>query len=173
MLFDHPGESLCFRNLTRSGAVVVSAMRTAPAGAAATMSCFVNAFGEERGRPCYVVFLQIVHTLALYGRRRMRVGAANWPTLTHDELAFARCVDSCSEGDGAATEAHVAWLVRPPGACAFTEYAGTLATVIDGPMLRETEGGGALARCAPRPSMPRATVRRAMPVAISVEPTGR
>ena len=98
--------SLC--KLTDPGRIVVSAMRRAPSGAAATMSCFVDAFGEKRGRPCFVVFLQIVHALTLYGRRRMRVGTEIWQTLTHDEVAFLRCIDAGMRGDAAAFKAHVA-----------------------------------------------------------------
>ncbi|MEM9681811.1 MAG: hypothetical protein AAF942_00980 [Pseudomonadota bacterium] len=136
MLLDFPG-GLCVRNLTGSGAVIVSAMRTAPAGSAATMTCFVEALGEEKGRPCYVVFLQIVHTLALYGRRRMRVGAENWPLLTHDEVAFARCVDGCFSGDEGELDARIAWLVRPPGMTDLAGYVATLSSLMGEPMLRQ------------------------------------
>ena len=166
MLLEFPG-NLCVRNLTRSGAVVVSAMRTAPAGAAATMTCFVDAFGEERGRPCYVVFLQIVHTLALYGRRRMRVGATSWPVLTHDEIAFARCVDACCVGDERALEAHAAWLVRSQGAGDFAAYVATLASVIGEPMLRDIGRPRKGAHGAPGPER-----GHTPPVVVRVEPVG-
>ena len=171
MLLDLPG-GLCVRNLTRSGAVIVSAMRTAPAGAAATMTCFVNALGEEKGRPCYVVFLQIVHTLALYGRRRMRVGAENWPLLTHDEVAFARCVDGCFNGYDGELDARIAWLVRPPGMTDLAGYVATLSALMGEPMLREpgravTRNGGTAAsrngrRCAPAP-LPKSAISGSAP----------
>jgi hypothetical protein len=105
-------------------------MRRAPSGAAATMSCFVDAFGEKRGRPCFVVFLQIVHALTLYGRRRMRVGTEIWPTLTHDEVAFLRCIDAGMRGDETVFRAHVAWLVRQHGAGQFGGYIRTLASLM-------------------------------------------
>jgi len=124
-----------FSNLTEPGRIVVSAMRSAPSGAAATLSCFIDSFGERRGRPCFVVFLQIVHALALFGRRRMRVGRVGWPVLTHDEVAFLRCVDAAVRGEGAAFEAHLVWLVRRPGVGAFAGYIRTLAGLLPEPPL--------------------------------------
>ncbi len=114
--------------------MVVEAMRHAPAGAAATLACFVDVRGEPQGRPCFVVFLQIVHGLALYGRRRMRVGSARWPILTHDEVAFLRCVEAGLRDDEAALAAHVAWLVRSYGSRDFTAYVRTLASLIREPL---------------------------------------
>jgi hypothetical protein len=128
-----------FSNLTESGRIVVSSMRSAPSGAAATMSCFIDAFGERRGRPCFVVFLQIVHALALFGRRRMRVGCVGWPILTHDEVAFLRCVDAAVRGDDTAFEAHLAWLVRRRGVGELAGYMRTL-----GGLLPEPPLGGAV-----------------------------
>jgi hypothetical protein len=116
--------------------MLVEAMRHAPAGAAATLACFVDLRGERYGRPCFIVFLQIVHGLALYGRRRMRVGAACWPVLTHDEVAFLRCIDAGMRNDEAALTAHVAWLVRSYGAHEFAAYVRTLASLIREPMFR-------------------------------------
>lgn len=131
-----------FSNLTEPGRIVVSAMRSAPSGAAVTMACFVDAFGERRGRPCFVVFLQIVHALALFGRRRMRVGSVGWPILTHDEVAFLRCVDAAVRGEEAALEAHLAWLVRRHGVRDFTGYVRTLAGLLAEPLLGEAEAAG-------------------------------
>jgi hypothetical protein len=131
-----------FSNLTEPGRIVVSAMRSAPSGAAVTMACFVDAFGERRGRPCFVVFLQIVHALALFGRRRMRVGSVGWPILTHDELAFLRCVDAAVRGDEAALEAHLAWLVRRHGVREFANYIRTLAGLTAEPLLGEPASTG-------------------------------
>jgi hypothetical protein len=129
-------------------------MRSAPAGAAATMSCFVEAFGERRGRPCFVVFLQIVHALALFGRRRMRVGSVGWPILTHDEVAFLRCVDAATRGDEAAFAMHIAWLVRRRGADEFAGYMRTLAGLVAEPLI----GSAAAAETAGRRK--RAVIRR-------------
>lgn len=124
-----------FSNLTEPGRVIVSAMRAAPSGAAVTMACFIDAFGERRGRPCFVVFLQIVHALALFGRRRMRVGSVGWPVLTHDELAFIRCVDAAVRGEEAALDAHLAWLVRRHGVGEFAGYMRTLAGLLPARLL--------------------------------------
>lgn len=118
-------------------------MRHAPAGAAATLACFVDARGEPDGRPCFVVFLQIVHGLALYGRRRMRVGAEQWPVLTHDEVAFLRCIDAGLRNEAAVLAARVAWLVRGHSAREFTAYIRTLASLIREPMFRDTLAAGA------------------------------
>ena len=118
-------------------------MRHAPAGAAATLACFADARGEPDGRPCFVVFLQIVHGLALYGRRRMRVGAEQWPVLTHDEVAFLRCIDAGLRDEDAVLAARVAWLVRGHGARDFTAYIRTLASLIREPMFGDTLAAGA------------------------------
>jgi len=150
-----------FSNLTEPGRIIVSAMRAAPSGAAVTMACFVDAFGERRGRPCFVVFLQIVHALALYGRRRMRVGSVGWPILTHDELAFVRCVDAAVRGQEAALEAHLAWLVRRHGVREFAGYIRTLAGLTAEPLLggaasagpgRRRPGVGAVVRRTKKPT---------------------
>lgn len=114
--------------------MLVEAMRSAPSGAAATLACFVDVRGEPQGRPCFVVFLQIVHGLALFGWRRMRVGAVRWPILTHDEVAFLRCVDAARRDDEAALAAHIAWLVRNHGARDVTAYIRTLASLIREPV---------------------------------------
>jgi hypothetical protein len=119
--------SLC--GLTRSGRMMLEAIRHAPAGAAATLACFVDVCGEQRGRPCFVVFLQIIHSLALYGRRRMRVGGAKWPILTHDEVALLRCVDAAIQ-DEAALAVHVEWVVRRHGARELTAYLRTFASLM-------------------------------------------
>jgi hypothetical protein len=137
MHFTETEAAYSFSSLTAPGRIVVTAMRSAPAGAATTMSCFVDSFGERRGRPCFVVFLQIVHALALFGRRRMRVGSVGWPVLTHDEVAFVRCVDAVVRGDEPAFGMHLAWLVRRPGAGEFAGYMRTLAGLVDGPLLGE------------------------------------
>jgi hypothetical protein len=126
--------------LTPSGRVLLAAMRCARAGAAATLACFVDACGEARGRPCSVVFLQIVHGLALYGRRRMRVGSDKWPILTHDEVALLRCVDAGMRGGEAALAAHVAWLVRSYGTAEFAAYIRTLASLMPEAIFRDAEG---------------------------------
>jgi hypothetical protein len=126
--------------LTPSGRVLLAAMRRARAGAAATLACFVDACGEARGRPCFVVFLQIVHGLALYGRRRMRVGSDKWPILTHDEVALLRCVDAGMRGGEAALAAHVAWLVRGYGTGEFAAYIRTLASLMPETMFQDAEG---------------------------------
>jgi hypothetical protein len=146
-----------FSSLTEPGRIVVSAMRSAPSGAAATMSCFIDAFGERRGRPCFVVFLQIVHALALFGRRRMRVGSVGWPILTHDEVAFIRCVDAAVRGGDTAFEAHLAWLVRRRGAGEFAGYIRTLAGLLPEPPL----GGAALVGRESLPAGAAAVVRTA------------
>jgi hypothetical protein len=123
--------------------MLVEAMRHAPAGAAATLACFVDVRGEPQGRPCFVVFLQIVHGLALYGRRRMRVGSERWPILTHDEVAFLRCVEAALRNDEAALAAHVTWLVRGFGARDFTAYVRTLASLIREPVFGDMAAAGA------------------------------
>ena len=135
MYFSETDNSYSFAGLTESGRTVVTAMRSAPSGAAATMSCFIDAFGEARGRPCFVVFLQVVHSLALYGRRRMRVGKETWPILTHDEVAFVRCVDAYIRGDEQAFAALVIWLVQQPGARELEGYMQTLAQLMPEPLL--------------------------------------
>lgn len=132
MQFTKPEDCHSFSKLTEPGRIVVSAMRAAPSGAAATKSCFVDAFGERRGRPCFVVFLQIVHALALFGRRRMKVGSPGWPLLTHDEVAFLRCVDAAVRGDEAARDAHLIWLVRRHGAKEFGGYIRAFADLVPG-----------------------------------------
>jgi hypothetical protein len=159
--------------LTEAGRIVVSAMRKAPSGAAATMSCFVDALGEKRGRPCFVVFLQIVHSLALFGRRRMRVGKPNWPILTHDEVAFLRCVDAEIRGDGPAFDALVTWLVKQPGAGELGGYMETLAQLMPEPMLQAppaiARGGRFDTATTVRPAAKRPALRRpapAFPVAV-------
>lgn len=131
-----------FSLLTEPGRIVVSAMRSAPSGAAAALSYFVDAFGEKRGQPCFVVFLQIVHSLALFGRRRMRVGTAGWPILTHDEVAFVRCVDAAFRDEETAFDAHVAWLVRLHGAREFGGYVRTLASLMPETLLSMTFADG-------------------------------
>jgi hypothetical protein len=135
MHFTETEDSHSFSKLTESGRIVVSAMRAAPSGAATTMACFVDAFGERRGRPCFVVFLQIVHALALFGRRRMKVGSPGWPILTHDEVAFLQCIDAAVRGDETARDAHLAWLVRRHGAEEFGGYVRTLAGLMTEPLL--------------------------------------
>ena len=64
----------------------------------------------------------------------MRVGAVRWPILTHDEVAFLRCVDAARRDDEAALAAHIAWLVRNHGACDVTAYIRTLASLIREPV---------------------------------------
>jgi hypothetical protein len=135
MQFSETDDIFALSKLTESGRILVTAMRKAPSGAAATMSCFVDAFGEKRGRPCFVVFLQIVHTLALYGRRRMRVGKIAWPILTHDEVDFLRCVDAKVRGDTEAFDALVTWLVRRQGVREMGGYMETLAQLMPEPVL--------------------------------------
>lgn len=135
MQFSEMDDSYSFAGLTESGRTVVTAMRRAPSGAAATMSCFLDAFGEARGRPCFVVFLQVVHSLALFGRRRMRVGKETWPILTHDEVAFVRCVDAYIREDTEAFDALVTWLVRQHGTAELAGYIQTLAQLMPEPLL--------------------------------------
>ncbi len=80
-------------------------------------------------------FVQVVHSLALYGRRRMRVGKETWPILTQDEVAFVRCVDAHIRGDEQAFAALVTWLVQQPGACELEGYMQTLAQLMPEPLL--------------------------------------
>jgi hypothetical protein len=173
MCFSETDDSYSMSNLTDAGRVVVTAMRKAPSGAAATMACFVDAFGEKRGRPCFVVFLQIVHSLALFGRRRMRVGKVSWPILTHDEVAFVRCIDAEFRGDRQAFDALVTWLVRQRGAAELGGYMETLAQLMPEPMLQAApeiaRGGRFGAGTAARPAAKRPARRRpapAFPVAV-------
>jgi hypothetical protein len=173
MHFSETEDNFALSKLTESGRILVTAMRKAPSGAAATMSCFVDAFGEGRGRPCFVVFLQIVHTLALYGRRRMRVGKVTWPILTHDEVAFLRCIDAEIRGDTEASNALVNWLVRWQGARDLVGYKETLARLMPEPVL-DTEpaiarGGRLEIGESPRLAAKRPALRRpapAFPVAV-------
>lgn len=173
MHFLETDDSFALSKLTESGRILVTAMRKAPSGAAATMSCFIDAFGEKRGRPCFVVFLQIVHALALYGRRRMRVGQTSWPILTHDEVAFLRCVDAEIRGDTEAFDALVTWLVRRHGAGELGGYMDTLAHLMPEPMLGEepaiARGGQFEIGKSPRSAAKRPAPRRpapAFPVAV-------
>lgn len=138
MQFSHTEERCSLRGLTPSGRMLVEAMRHAPAGAAATLACFVDACGEKQARPCFVVFLQVVHSLALYGRRRMRVGTAAWPILTPDEVALLKCVDAAINADDAGLQVHVEWVVRRHGAGEFAAYLRTLATLLSEPMFGDT-----------------------------------
>ena len=134
MPFPHIEEHCSLRTLTRSGRMVLEAMRHAPSGAAATLACFVDDSGERQNRACFVVFLQIVHSLALYGRRRMRVGTAGWPIITADEVALLKCVDAAIRADNRGLRAHVEWIVRRQGAEELAGYLGTLASLLPEPM---------------------------------------
>lgn len=134
MQFSHTEERCSLRGLTPSGRMLLEAMRHAPAGAAATLACFVDVCGEKQARPCFVVFLQIVHSLALYGRRRMRVGTAAWPILTPDEVALLKCVDAAINADDEGLQVHVEWVVRRHGAGEFAAYLKALATLLPEPM---------------------------------------
>ena len=167
MYFSETDDGYSMSNLTEAGRIVVSAMRKAPSGAAVTLSCFVDAFGETRGRPCFVVFLQIVHSLALFGRRRMRVGKQNWPILTHDEVAFVRCIDAEIRGDRHAFDALVTWLVKQRGARELGGYMETLAQLMPEPMLQGTpaiaRGGRIDAGTTARPAAKRPALRRPVP----------
>jgi len=142
MQFRGSEDSHAFGTLTEPGRVVVSAMRHAPSGTAATLSCFADTFGEKGGRACFVVFLQILHAFALHGRRRVRVGTVGWPILTHDEVAFLQCVDAAVRGHEAACDAHSAWLVRSCGAREFAGYVRTLACLMPEPLYREPPAAG-------------------------------
>jgi len=173
MHFSETDDSYSMSKLTEAGRIVVTAMRRAPSGAAATLSCFVDAFGEKRGMPCFVVFLQIVHSLALFGRRRMRVGKQTWPILTHDEVAFVRCIDAEVRGDRQAFDALVTWLVRQRGAGEMGGYMETLAQLMPEPMLQSApaiargapfEIGGTARSAAKRPALRRPAP--AFPVAV-------
>lgn len=134
MPFPHIEEHCSLRTLTRSGRMLLEAVRHAPSGAAATLACFVDVCGEKQGRPCFVVFLQIVHGLALYGRRRMRVGTAGWPIMTADEVALLKCVDAAVVADGDGLQVHVEWVVRRQGAREFAGYIETLASLLPQPV---------------------------------------
>ncbi|MPY75822.1 MAG: hypothetical protein GEU87_16355 [Alphaproteobacteria bacterium] len=134
MQFSHTEECRSLSGLTPSGRMLLEAMRHAPSGAAATLACFVEVCGDKEARPCFIVFLQIVHSLALYGRRRMRVGTAAWPILTPDEVALLKCVDAAINADDAGLQVHVEWVVRRHGAREFAAYLRTLATLLPEPM---------------------------------------
>lgn len=150
--------------LTQSGRVLIEAMRHARCGAAATLACFDGLACETRSRACFVVFLQIVHSLALHGRRRMRVGTVGLPLLTPDEVALLRCVEAAACEDRAALAAHVEWVVRRRGADEFTGYLTALASLLPedvfrrspGPALTLVGGGGAERpmHAAPAPAYP-------------------
>jgi hypothetical protein len=134
MPFPYIEEHCSLRTLTRSGRMLLEAMRHAPSGAAATLACFVDVSGEKQSRACFVVFLQIVHSLALYGRRRMRVGTAGWPVMTADEVALLQCVDAAIHADDEGLRVHVEWVVRRQGAEEFAGYLRTLASLLPEPM---------------------------------------
>lgn len=65
----------------------------------------------------------------------MRVGTEIWPILTHDEMAFVRCVDAHIRGDEQAFAALVTWLVQQPGARELEGYMQTLAQLMPEPLL--------------------------------------
>lgn len=134
MPFPYIEEHCSLRTLTRSGRMLLEAMRHAPSGAAATLACFVDVCGEKQSRACFVVFLQIVHSLALYGRRRMRVGTAGWPIMTADEVALLKCVDAAINSDDEGLRVHVEWVVRRQGAGEFSGYLKTLASLLPEPI---------------------------------------
>jgi hypothetical protein len=134
MPFPYIEEHCSLRTLTRSGRMLLEAMRHAPSGAAATLACFVDDSSEKQSRACFVVFLQIVHNLALYGRRRMRVGTAGWPIMTADEVALLKCVDAAIKADHEGLRVHVEWVVRREGATEFAGYLRTLASLLPEPV---------------------------------------
>lgn len=134
MPFPYIEEHCSLRTLTRSGRMLLEAMRHAPSGAAATLACFVDVSGERQSRACFVVFLQIVHSLALYGRRRMRVGTAGWPIMTADEVALLKCVDAAIHADDEGLRVHVEWVVRRQGAEELAGYLRTLASLLPEPV---------------------------------------
>ena len=134
MPFPYIEEHCSLRTLTRSGRMLLEAMRHAPSGAAATLACFVDVSGEKQSRACFVVFLQIVHSLALYGRRRMRVGTAGWPIMTADEVALLKCVDAAAHADDEGLRVHVEWVARRQGAGELAGYLRTLASLLPEPV---------------------------------------
>lgn len=128
----HPGTVL---TLTEGQRLVLWALRrSARPGddAGAVERELARLLGPERGRLAHVALRCLLVLLALYGRRRLRLGADGWLDLTSDEVRVLQTLGAAQTGHGAALDAHLDWLIRSEAAGRPAEACRAIAGALAG-----------------------------------------